>query len=116
MKKTSSCYLLFLLLLWLMPQFNSIVAQNKQLDSLRNVLPGSKDTTRVNVLNEIAYSLYRDDASEAIRIASEAIALAKKISYPKGLALSYDLMGRSYFQLNDLNKTLHNYLASAEYY
>lgn len=114
MKRTSS--LLFFLFLWLMPQYNLIVAQNQPLDSLRNVLPSVKDTIKVNVLNEIAYLLYLDDAQEAILAASEAIVLAKSIDYPKGLALSYDLMGRSYFQLNDLNKTLQNYITSVEYY
>ena len=116
MKRTSSCYLLLFLFLWLMPQYNLVVAQNKQLDSLRNVLPNIRDTTKVNVLNEIAYLLYRDDTQEAIRTSSEAIELAKEINYSKGLAISYDLRGRSYFQLNDLQKTLENYITSAEYY
>ncbi len=117
MKRTSSCYLLFLLVLWTMPQFNLVVAQNKQqLDSLRNLLPSTRDTTRVSVLNEIAYLVYQHDPQEANRTSSTAIELAKKINHVKGLARGYDLKGRSHFQLNDLNKTLENYIASAEYY
>lgn len=116
MKKTSSCYLLFLLFVWVMPQFNLVVAQNKQLDSLRSLLPNTRDTARVNLLNEIAYQIYHHDPQEAIRTSTAAIELAKRINFTKGLAVSYDLKGRSYFQLNDLNKTLENYIAAVDYF
>lgn len=115
MKKHLPHYLL-ILLLWLSLQQHFAFAQGNRIDSLKNILRQTTDTSRVNTLNHIAYELYNITPEEAIKAANEAVQLATKIGYTRGLAESYDLIGRSYFKLNDLEQTLKYFLASADNY
>jgi adenylate cyclase len=80
-------------------------------DSLTPLLPGLKeDTLKVNVLNEIAYGYYQVDSSyQAIGKARQALELAQKLKWKKGIAAAYNLMGANYLDL-------HQYELSESYF
>jgi tetratricopeptide (TPR) repeat protein len=71
----------------------SVEAQQSRIDSLKNILPDAADTSRVNILNELGLGIYSSSSTEAETYANEAIALAEKIDYPKGLAIAYRVLG-----------------------
>jgi signal transduction histidine kinase len=79
MKKT----ILFLLL---GSGFLFMQGQNRKADSLTNLLKTARDTIRVNVLNELCKSIWYNQFQKAIMLNQEALALAGKLSYQKGLA------------------------------
>jgi len=59
-------------------------------DSLLGVLKKNiPDTERVNVLSLLCYEKYLSDIEQAQPYGRQAVALAKKINYPKGLVHSY---------------------------
>ncbi|MDD3033465.1 MAG: tetratricopeptide repeat protein [Bacteroidales bacterium] len=86
------------LLIFFMTLFTaSVTGRTSSTDSLENVLRGYKlkDTTRVNILNQIAYSTYISDAEKTIKYATESYELAKSLGYTKGQAESLWLQGIS---------------------
>ncbi len=70
-------------------------AQNAEIDSLINLLGThpKEDTVRVNLLNKIAYSLGRNDPEKSLSYVEEALELADKLNYQKGISESLDKMG-----------------------
>ncbi len=71
----------------------SATAQRTTIDSLKNILASTGDTSRVNALNALGLEIYSSSSTEAQRYAVEAIALAEKINYQKGLAVAYRVLG-----------------------
>lgn len=110
-------YIFFLVtcLLWLPIHTTGILAQNK-IDSLKKILPQSKDTSRVNILNALADEIHYENPKDAISLIEQALSLSKKIDYQRGIAESNDLLGRSYYELNEFKKTITFYLEAAKYY
>lgn len=91
---------------------NSLIAQNNQLDSLKKSLVSLKnDTTKVNHLNNMTDLLSRSDPEESRSYGKEAIALAKKINFMKGLAFAYENVAEAYWP-DDLIQS-QNYLEEA---
>ena len=72
-----------------------LTGQSSNTDSLekRLIIHKAKDTTRVNLLNSIAYSSYTSDVDKTKRFADESYELAKKLGYVKGQAESLWLQG-----------------------
>lgn len=70
-------------------------AQNQKVDSLEKVLKShiQTDTSRVNILNEIAYSLYNQDATKAEAYATQSGKISNQIHYLKGKATSLWIIG-----------------------
>ncbi len=62
-------------------------------DSLRALLPGGRDSTTVNVLNELAQQLVATDQRAAYHYAEQALELADSIRYPYGQAEAHRLLG-----------------------
>ncbi len=89
------CFLLFAI---------SLQAQNTIIDSLKNELSNhlQKDTTRVNLLNAIAYKNYGLDQEQLKKYANEANTLAIEISFDKGKARSWYLKGLFHLVKRDL--------------
>ena len=84
------------MLLWGMFLFFPLVkAQNQRIDSLENILKNyvQPDTTKVNILNEIAYSIYAEDAKKAKAYAEQSEEISDKIHYLKGKATSLRIIG-----------------------
>ena len=73
----------------------SLQAQQNQIDSLRTVLENHevKDTTRVNLLNDLAFSCLNSDLAKSLEYLNESNALANDISYKKGKARSLYING-----------------------
>ncbi len=70
--------------------YNIIFAQTKKVDSLLNKLEihQLKDSTRVNILNEIAFLYQNIDLEKTRKYIEEAKSISKKINYKNGLATS----------------------------
>ncbi|HEY0245597.1 MAG TPA: tetratricopeptide repeat-containing sensor histidine kinase, partial [Mucilaginibacter sp.] len=74
-----------------------VTAQNKIIDSLVKLLPATKaDTTRVILLNKIAFALYSTDYQKSLDYCEQANSLALKLNYVKGLALNCHIQGVVY--------------------
>ena len=73
-------------------------------DSLQKLLLNKTipDTMRVKVLDELCYTLTLQQQDSAIYYGNEAIALARKINYQKGLGLALSDLGVAYFYKADL--------------
>ena len=82
--------------------FNTLNAQNAKTDSLENLLKTHSvdDTARINLLNKIAYLVYKDDSLKTRRYATQSLELSGKIDYQKGKAESIWVLGLSYTKSN----------------
>ena len=84
----------FLMLAWSVISFS----QDKQLDSLREVLLNqAEDTSQVNILNEMAALSYRSAPNESINYSSDARSLAEKLNFRRGLAEAYKNIGLGHY-------------------
>lgn len=74
-------------------------AQNRSIDSLMTALHRNevRDTTRVNLLNEIAFQYYYSSPTQTLNFAVEAQELSVQIGYAKGVATSYRHMGLAFW-------------------
>ncbi|MDX2301453.1 MAG: sensor histidine kinase [Microscillaceae bacterium] len=71
--------------------------ENKLVDSLQNQLQKVKaDTLKVELLNELAWTLSRREFDKALQNATAALKLAKKINYTSGIIVSNDRIGYIY--------------------
>lgn len=85
--------------------FKPMHAQNSQsrIDSLISCLKtATSDTTRVNILNELAYYEwnYNNSTDEALKYAIEAQKLSEEIEYQHGLAMAHRRIGITYTGLD----------------
>lgn len=89
-------------------------AQNKSLDSLKNVLKNAKgDSTEVNTLNEIAKELINTGAYDKARnYAEQARILAEQLRYQTGLAEYYSTLGIIYYYEGNIAEALNGNLSS----
>lgn len=80
----------------------SATSQSLTADSLENILLSHKtnDTTRVNMLNQLAYATYQSDQNKTRNYAIQSYELAKELGYTKGQAESLWLQGITYIQQN----------------
>jgi tetratricopeptide (TPR) repeat protein/DNA-binding CsgD family transcriptional regulator len=90
------------------------LAQDGKLDSLLKVLPQSRDTTRVNVLNQISKRYWYADPPKAMHYAGEALKLSQSIRFNKGEALAYNNMGIGYYLQNDYLNALKYFTESVK--
>jgi tetratricopeptide (TPR) repeat protein len=69
--------------------------KNNKVDSLENLLKSHEidDTSKVNLLNEIAFEVYLTNKDKALKYATYSGELAEKLNYKKGIAESLWLMG-----------------------
>lgn len=88
-----------------------------QIDSLARKLKDiSSDTSKVRLLNIIAYAYRRNNPAEGLKYAQEALSLARKIAWEVGIAdayysLGYNNMARSdyYMALDQFQSALNVY-------
>ncbi len=73
----------------------SLQAQNETIDSLKNELQNhlEKDSTRVNLLNLLAYEFRRKDVTKMLEFVNESEALAEDIDFPRGKVKAIYLRG-----------------------
>lgn len=91
-----------LFLLWITVAANG---QDNTTDSLTALISKtSDDSAKVDLLIELSKSFYNRSWDSSIRSAEEAIALAEKINYKKGLAVAYKNIGvANYFKGTPVN-------------
>lgn len=88
-----------------------VQAQNRMIDSLLVVLKThSDDTNRVMCLNELAASYGETDVIKEIETAYEALAIAKKINYEKGIAEACGYLGAGYADAGNYGKAIECHL------
>ena len=82
-------------------------SQTHEIDSLKNLLGQlPEDSIRVDVLNEISYSLFTTEPENAIEYGRNAQELAEKINYKKGLAYALKNMGLGFYMQGDFLEVL----------
>lgn len=84
--------------------------QGQQLiDSLLQVLPGLKaDTGKVKVLDDLSYAFSRIDVDEGIKYGTQALELAQKLKWKKGMASAYRCIGINYLNVAVPDTALEN--------
>lgn len=89
----------------------SILAQTREIDSLKQLLQKEKtDTGRVLLLNELGFRLFNGNPDTAMKLAIEGIEVSRKIKFEKGEARSLNMVGNVYYVLGDFSKALAKYL------
>jgi len=84
----------FLPCLLFLISFVSFSQQQSKIDSLKNLLKTTiDDTTRIKTLNALAWKLKYNNPDTAIYYSKQALTLAKKAKWEKGIANSYRKLG-----------------------
>lgn len=92
---------------------SAIISQNIAVDSLLNVLQTTKeDTTNVNTLNALFLSYEFSNDVKAKEYLGQALELAKKIDFKRGLATTYTNCGYFAEDKSNYPEALKNYQAS----
>jgi hypothetical protein len=79
-----------------------LLAQTPKIDSLNRQLDlVQADTTKVQLLNELAYEFWSKAPDKTLTFAEQALELSKKIKYVNGEARSSQMMGVYYWQKSD---------------
>ena len=77
-------------------------AQDEHVDSLIAIIETLKnDSTKVNALNELSYSIWDTKPDLSIMYAIEAMELAEEIEFKKGIAFALKNIGIAYFAKSD---------------
>ncbi len=93
--------------------FNSIAfSQKKLVDSLGNLLHShlQEDSLRVALLVQLATAEMYDHPTSAGNYAAQALTISEKIKYGEGLAISYRLIGNSFWAQANQSAALDNFL------
>ncbi|HTH57591.1 MAG TPA: tetratricopeptide repeat protein [Cyclobacteriaceae bacterium] len=87
-------------------------AQNKIADSLTKGLRKHlrEDSTRVELLNQLAFERYFDHPTEAANYCLEAGRIADKINYLKGKSQAYRMMGLTFWAQANLSAALNYFV------
>ncbi|MBD1383878.1 sensor histidine kinase [Mucilaginibacter rigui] len=86
---------LLMIMLLCTPAF--ALAQNKAVDSLKNILTATKaDTLKADLYYQIALELQRMDPVQSQEMIDQAMVIAQKLKYAKGLANVYAFMSVQY--------------------
>ncbi|MBI9068993.1 MAG: tetratricopeptide repeat-containing sensor histidine kinase [Salinivirgaceae bacterium] len=89
-----------------------VTAQNKEIDSLENLLVNhpENDTVKINLLNEMAKKYLSIDLDRTLQYATQADSLSELINFKKGKSISLQLVGNYCFYKQNVPKALENYL------
>lgn len=96
----------------------TILSQNNKIDSLKIELQNhkEKDTTRVNLLNALAFSYFNKDMPKTIEYLDEADSIAQVIHFKKGKARSIYIRGITEAIQANFDQALHYYNKALELY
>ena len=88
----------------------SLFAQNPEIDSLQIELEKAEtDTSRVNVLNELALKFYRIEPEKTLEYAKQAMELSLKNDYQKGIAEAHRMIGTYLETQGNYDSALYEY-------
>jgi len=115
MKITHTSFL-FLILVLLFPTM--VLSQSRTIDSLKKELSmhTQRDTTRVDLLNSLAYNYRRNNISRAEEKSIEANNLAKELGYAEGLAKSILIFSKIHISKSEFNEAREDALNSLTLY
>lgn len=103
----------FLLIVCALAALPEVKGQPAIKDSLENLLKREISTTaKVDVLNLLAYQYYDYNDSIASNYAHNALSLAKKIRYSKGLKYAYTMVGLGFSSKSKFKKAIGYFLSS----
>jgi sensor histidine kinase YesM len=90
---------------------NWLVAQRPVVDSLKELLDAhpQPDTTRVNLLNDLAREIHRVDRKQMRPLTDEALDLAQQLHYRRGEAYALTNIGLIFFDKFDYPQALANF-------
>jgi class 3 adenylate cyclase/tetratricopeptide (TPR) repeat protein len=92
-----------------------LVAQELKTDSIQKVLESAAaDTNKVNMLIDLGKKWYRSSPKEALGYSKEAIEIAQKLGYGKGLALAYKNAGLSHYVNGEYAETINYWQLSRQ--
>ncbi|MFA5782624.1 MAG: tetratricopeptide repeat protein, partial [Bacteroidales bacterium] len=90
-------------------------AQQTTADSLLKALKSApEDTSTVNLLNNLFKEYQNDDPTKALKYSKQALELAAKLGFQRGIASSYNNIGFACFNNGNTNDALDNYLKALE--
>lgn len=95
-------------------QSSFLCAQKSVVDSLQLLLPFTKDTAKVSLLNKLSGLVATADAKKSLEYSQEALGLAQELNSKNGIALSYRSLGISWLYNNDHPQAIENILRSAQ--
>ncbi|MCY1722302.1 tetratricopeptide repeat protein [Prolixibacteraceae bacterium Z1-6] len=82
-------------------------AQDSKTDSLKMLFQSAvDDSTRVELLNAISYTIFASKPAEAIDYGNQALELSEKIEYKKGIAYAFKNIGLGHYMLGDFLEVL----------
>jgi signal transduction histidine kinase len=70
-----------------------VTAQRRKIDSLKNLLGKTKDTSRIRILNELSWYYKNINVDTAVNYARKALSLSREGGYKKLMADSYNTLG-----------------------
>lgn len=105
--------LISLLLLFVCSNINFAQNQKNKLE-LPSVLEAKEDSQKVDFLNDVASKLISQNIDSAYLFAKQALDLAKKVNYLKGIIDAYITLGIYYDFKNDTTKALTYFRNSLE--
>lgn len=86
---------------------NLFCQNSRQLDSLIHKLPTlNNDTVKVKQYIKICNKIVFSDPAKSLEFGTEALILAEKLNWPKGMALAYSVIGDAYENQGDNAKAL----------
>ena len=82
-------------------------SQDSKTDSLKSLIQTtSDDSSKVNLLNSISYNLFTSAPAEAIDYGKQALNLAEKINFEKGIAYALKNIGLGYYMQSNFAEVL----------
>jgi len=99
--------IVFLLLFSLF--FKNAISQSVSDSLLKELSIAQEDTSKVNLLNNLAYELRTADKEKALSYAKQAAKLAEKLDFKRGMADAYRNIGTIYYVNADYENALKNY-------
>ncbi len=81
--------------------------QNAEIDSLERLLVLAKqDTSRVLILNKLAYRYRRSDGKRSLELSNEALQLSQELNYRKGQSAALYMRGYAYYPMGEYEKAI----------
>jgi signal transduction histidine kinase/Tfp pilus assembly protein PilF len=96
--------------------FGLSFGQQALVDSLeRAIRTGvAKDTSRVNAMNRLAIAYWYKDSDRAFELSREAVDMAQKLKFERGLAAGLNILGVSFDIASEFDSALFYYQKSAD--
>ncbi len=86
-----------------------MVSQSDRIDALKRELKSSTDTTRINLLHDLAFEFWNFDVEEAYELTIEGLELSEELNYIKGIGWSNTNVGLYHYFNGDYSSAIKFY-------